>query len=112
MCNKGKKDHRPFKERFLDCYYNKPWKMVLYTFLGSVALLIFSILTGMKGGTICIFSYPVSLPFYAMSLHVEKMRIKKKTNPILARSNPIEFVIILWFLPLALFILSLLGVEL
>ena len=106
MCKKRKKDYRPFKEKFWDLFYNKPWKMILYTFLGSVALLIISILTNNLGGINCIILYPVSLPFYGFALDIHKKQLK---FPRAGMATP--FVLCLWFSPLVCFILDLLGVK-
>ena len=110
-------DNRTFEEeiqeefskpigKFENFYYNKPWRVILCTFIAWLVLFLVSWLLRNKGGIIVVFTYPVSLPFYAISLD-----IKKNMSERFARHNPIGFVILLWAAPIFLFILSLLGAE-
>ena len=61
-------DDRPWEDKYEDFFYNKPWKMILYTFSASLAIFFLSLLVRNKGGTIVIFSYPISLIFYALEI--------------------------------------------
>ena len=111
-------DNRAFEEeiqeefskpigKFENFYYNKPWRVILYTFIASLVLFLVSWLFRNEGGIIVVFTYPVSLPFYGSTLHDKKQQLKSGRVEL----GP-PFVLFLWFLPLAFFIFGLLGVEL
>ena len=106
MCNNDDNDKSSGKT-FRDRLYRKPWRTVLYSFLGTLALLLISWITGIRGGFFAIFTYPVSLPFYGISWEVEK---KQLSFPKSGMAHP--FVIFLWSLPVVFFVLDLLGVPL
>ena len=106
MCNNDDNDKSSGKT-LRDRMYRKPWRTVLYTFLGTLAILLISWITGIRGGLFAIISYPVSLPFYGLSWVIEKKQLSFRHSEY---GHP--FVIFLWSLPVVFFVLDLLGVPL
>ena len=108
-------ENRPFEEeieeefskpigKFEDFYFNKPWRVILYTFIASLVLFFVSWLIRNEGGIIVVFTYPVSLPFYGSTLHDKKKQLEFRgvyLGPVL--------VIILWLLPFLCFIVRLIA---
>ena len=98
------------REKLRDRLYRKPWRTLLYSFLGTLALLLISWITGIRGGYFAIISYPISLPFFATGAWSYWLE-KTKNGGLWLRGDP-GLVIFLWSLPVVFFVLDLLGVPL
>ena len=103
-------ENKSFSEKLRDRMHRKPWRTVLYSFLATLALLLISWITGIRGGYFAIISYPISLPFFATGAWSYWLE-KTKEDCICIRGDP-GLVIFLWSLPVVFFVLDLLGVPL
>ena len=96
-------DKIAFWKKFEDFFYNKPWKVILYTFIASLILLIISMLTRISSGAIVIVTYPGTLLPYGLSI----LGYKKYGIRGPGRGNPLPTIPILWILPFVAFIIHL-----
>lgn len=80
MRKKKPKDYRPFKEKFRDFMYHKPWKVILYSFIVAVVIFLVGWLTKNEVGLMVILPYIVASIEHVSRL-IEAKRFGESDSP-------------------------------
>ncbi len=105
MRKKKPKDYRPFKEKFRDFMYHKPWKVILYSFIVAVVIFVVGWLTKNEAGLAVILIYLATTIDYVFTL-IEEKRFSKSDGP---HAHPFMGFCAIWGVYLFLLLVSYLN---